>query len=104
MAEVKHISKKFVQKSLQRNHKKDLDEVIQFCKEKGIQIGCSLVSNSRHNFENRYMIRRECTDGDEITYYLMEDDMERFSISMDFYDLKTNIIEELTRKCIEYNI
>ena len=89
----------FGQKSLQRNHKTDLDEVIQFCKEKGIQIGYSLVSDSRHNFENRYMIRRECTDGDEITYYLMEDDMERFSIVLDFYDLKTNIIEELSKAC-----
>jgi len=87
-----------------RNHKKDLDNVLHFCREKGIQIGYSLDSDSRPNFENRYMMRRNCTDGDEITYYLMEDDMEVFSIVLDFYDLKTNLVEELTRKCLEYNI
>ena len=75
--------------------KKDLNDVLQFCREKDINIGYSLDSNSLSTFEHRYTMRRELTDGDQITYYLMDDDKEIVGIELDFYDITTNLIEEL---------
>jgi hypothetical protein len=43
-------------------------------------------------------MRRNLTDGDEVTYYLMDDDIELFSIVLDFYDITTNLMEELNAK------
>lgn len=83
---------------VKRNIKKDLNDVLDFCREKGINIGYSLDSNSKSNFESRYTMRRILTDGDEVTYYLMDDDIELFSIALDFYDVTTNLIEELNAK------
>jgi hypothetical protein len=83
---------------VKRNIKKDLNDVLDFCREKGINIGYSLDSNSKSNFESRYTMRRNLTDGDEVTYYLMDDDIELFSIVLDFYDITTNLMEELNAK------
>jgi len=77
----------------QRCFKKDLNDVLQFCRENNINIGCSLDSNSSSStFET---MRRELTDGDQLTYYLMDDDKEIVGIELDFYDINTNLIEEL---------
>jgi hypothetical protein len=65
--------------------KKDLNDVLDFCRENNINIGYSLDSNSVSTFE--------LTDGDQITYY---DDKEIVSIALDFYDITTNLIEELS--------
>jgi hypothetical protein len=80
----------------QRCFKKDLNDVLQFCREKGINIGCSLDSNSSSSTFDT--MRRELTDGDQLTYYLMDtedDDKEIAGIELDFYDITTNLIEEL---------
>jgi hypothetical protein len=65
--------------------KKDLNDVLDFCRENNINIGYSLDSNSVSTFE--------LTDGDQITYY---DDKEIVGIELDFYDITTNLIEELS--------
>ncbi len=80
------------QNNVPRNRclKKDLNDVLDFCRENNINIGYSLDSNSVSTFDT---MRRELTDGDQITYY---DDKEIVSIELDFYNITTNLIEELS--------
>lgn len=81
-----------------RCFKKDLNDVLQFCRENNINIGYSLDSNSSSTFEHRYTMRRELTDGDQITYYLMDtedDDKEMFSIALDLYDCTIEVLSTM---------
>jgi len=102
-----------------RNFKKDIEDVLLFCKDKGFSIQIYGLNSDLMNIANkldsnsRYIIRRQCTDGDEITYYLMDthidedfcdEYIEIFNIPIDFYDIQTNLVEELKKECVKYGI
>ncbi len=100
----------------QRDHKKDIQDVLLFCKDKGFyfqHFGLAPDPINDNNKYVKYQIRRVSTDGDEFTYCLMEafideDDCDcyrvLFDIPIDYYDLQTNLVEALRKECAEYNI
>ena len=101
----------------QRDLKKDLQDVLEFCKENGFYFqhydGNVADLINEKNKDATYVIKRICTDGDQHTYSMMEafideDDCDCykivFDIPIDYYDLQTNLIEELKKLCTEYNI
>ena len=97
----------------QRDLKKDLDDVLSFCKEHGFYFHTlGLLKpddpvNEANKYAN-YRIMRSCSDGDQHTYSLMEafvdeDDCdcykEIFSIQLDYYDMQTVLLNELEIGC-----
>ena len=95
----------------QRDFKRDLDDVLSFCKEHGFYFHTLGLNTDPVNETNKYAtyrIIRSCSDGDQHTYSLMEafvdeDDCdcykEIFSIQLDFYDTKTVLLNELEWGC-----
>jgi hypothetical protein len=96
----------------QRDFKKDLDDVLSFCKEYGFYfhtLGLTPADpvNEANKYAN-YRIMRSCSDGDQHTYSLLEafvdaDDCdcykEIFSIQLDYYDTQTVLLNELEIGC-----
>ena len=91
------------------NLKEDLDNVLDFCKENGFyyQPGGERIDVALLRPDSKYFIRRAFTDGDEITYYFMErtvdeddcdDNKEIFSVSLDVYDLETNLVDTFKKQ------
>jgi len=79
---------------------------------KGVKVKSSNKTNTLDR-NSRYIIHRQCTDGDEITYYLMDtyidedfcdEYIEVFNIPIDFYDMQINLVEELKKECIKHGI
>ena len=104
---------------VRRNFKKDIEDVLQFCKDKGFRFQECGLNSDLLNIANtldrnsRYFIRRQCTDGDEITYYLMDSHIdedfcdeyiELFYIQVDFYNIEMNLVDELMKECIKHGI
>lgn len=102
----------------QRDIEEDLITILDFCQEKGFyyqQCGERVHPKKLAclNQNSKYYIRRSHTDRDELTYYFMEREKEEefqddfkqiFNISLDFYDLQTNLIDELNKNCIRSKI
>jgi len=101
-----------------RDFDEDLMNVLDFCQEKKLYYQSSgrrvyAAKNLLLNPLSKYFIKRSFTDGDEITYYVMErfvdeddcdDCKEIFSISLDVYDLGTDLINLLEKGCAKNNI
>ena len=99
----------------QRNFKQDLNNVLAFCQEKGFyyQPGGERINVAHLDINSKYYIKRASTDGDEITYYFMErivdeddcdDCKEIFIISLDFYDLETDLLDTFRKSVAKNNI
>lgn len=100
----------------QRDFKKDLQDVLDFCKEQGFyfrHFGKTLLNDpvNESNINAKYRIIRSCTDGDQHTYSMMEafvdeDDCDCykvvFDIPVDYYNTDANLIEEFRKLCKEY--
>jgi len=102
----------------QRDLKKDLQDVLEFCKKHGFYFHTlGLLKpvdpvNEANKYAN-YRIIRSCSDGDQHTYSMMEAFIDEdncdcykivFDIPIDYYDLQTNLIESLRETCVQYNI
>ena len=101
----------------QRNLKEDLINIFDFCQENGFyyQPGGERINPNKLallNINSKYFIRRAFTDGDELTYYFMEravneddcdDNKEIFSVSLDLYDLETDLIDTFRKSVAKIN-
>lgn len=101
--------------SNRRNFRNDISAVKKFADEHNI-----IFINNAHDIDpdkitNRYILFYEWTDGDELTFMIagglpFEDFIDEIienpivSISLDEYDITTNIIEVLYDKCVSNNI
>lgn len=103
------------QQPKQRDFKKDLQDVLEFCKEHGFYFWYFSKTDpvNESNRNAKYRITRSSTDGDEDTYSMMEafvdeDDCNDykivFDIPVDYYNTDANLIEEFRKLCTEYNI
>ena len=102
----------------QRDLKEDLDNVLDFCQDRGFyyQPGGERIDPNKLallDINSKYFIRRSFTDGDEITYYFMErtvdeddcdDNKEIFSVSLDLYDLETNLVDTFNNHLLKNDL
>jgi len=99
----------------QRNINEDLLLILDFCQEKGFyyQPGGERIDPNKLallDINSKYFIRRAFTDGDELTYYFMErtvdeddcdDNKEIFIVSLDCYDLETNLLDTFNNNLLK---
>jgi hypothetical protein len=99
-----------------RNFKNDIDRVRKFAHDYDIIFINEVYDISPYELNNRYIIIYEWTDGDELTFKILKGHINEYideiyddnniivSISLDEYDITTDIIELLYNKCITNNI
>lgn len=98
-----------------RNFKNDIEAVKKFSNEYDIIFINNVHGIEPHEIVNRYILFYHWTDEDELTFMIagglpFEDFIDEIienpivSISLDKYDITTNIIEELYNKCVTNNI
>ncbi len=110
--------KKMTSVHKQRDFNKDLNNVLDFFQERGFyyQQGGERINKNKIaclGINSRYFIKRASTDGDEITYYFMERTVDEdncdeykeiFSISLDFYDLETDLLDTFRKSVAKNNM
>jgi hypothetical protein len=102
--------------SIRRNFKNDIDVVTKFADDYELIFINKVDNISPDELNNRYIIFYEWTDGDELTFNILKGKSVEYideiyhdnniivSISLDEYDITTNIFEVLYNKCITNNI
>jgi hypothetical protein len=100
-----------------RNFRNDIMSVKQFATDYNILHYDTI--NDERDIINRYMMYYEYTDGDELTFYIVYgnpvEDINDInideiyynrivSISLDEYEISTNIVDKLYNECVNKNI